>query len=1043
MRKSLISFPATTDRISAQVPNEKKVCRTVGFGDSIFRNFSAWRFLVVVNLVFMLPFSGLAQGHSDNGTHGGPGGAPMKPLHRSPFERNEGASEAANRPPKPLMRSEQALEHKRLANLGRSQPTTKTILRIGSDGRIERVLPATPLGPVAEPASGYSGTASLDNLVQAPFLGGSFQGMLSAADPPDDGVAAGPNTVVSVTNSGVNTFDKTGRLLFTSGLAGFFGGLVAPGDLVFDPSVVFDPYIHRFWLLAGDLNNTNNTSSFLLAFSDSDDASADWSMVSLNARLNGSSDSGLGCDYPKIGFDAQAIYLTCNMFNFPLGRGGASCSFGSIFCWSNKVRVMTKEQFISGGCCFWWDFFALGEGFLNQAPSFAIQPARMIGANSANGEFLVNAHGGGGGDHVLLVRQILNAQNCCVPGNQTSPDIQQNDQGVGSFDTPPSAPQPPDSSGITHDIDTGDTRLLYAIWRNGKLATGQDLSCPDGNFFEACVAFTEIDVSAYPNMTTVNDFALSSSQVYRYYPAVDTNDAGNRTMVFTRSSTSEFPDVIDVGIPDPSVCTNCIDTESVVQAGSAPYTDGGTNNWGDYSAAERDPDGVGIWIQGQFAPSLASSGVIGLQVGLTQESSSVFVYPPNDAFANATLITTNNFTDSRDIFMATADSGDPQPPCFGGARTIKSVWYEFIPAASGNVQVDTLGSDHDTVISAYTQDFTGQLNNVGCSMPSSLATNSGFTVQAGAFQALFFMVNSAEDNVSTRLTFNLNFKVGTNLVLTSSVNPSVFGQQVTFTASVIAAQGSVPNGELVTLMAGSSLLGTAVLSNGTATLSLSSLPVGSDTINTSYAGDGQFVGSTGSLTQVVGKAASTTSLTTSMNFSIYGQPLSFRATVATQFGTPAGQNVTFYDGATAIGAVPLVANVAVFSANLLNAGIHLISATYNGDGNTLGSSSNAVTQVVFVATTGTFVVSTPDPSSAGQNVTITATVTPQFAGVPIPGTVTFSSHGTVLATVNVSNGTASLITNTLHKGSHPILAAYSGTSNLLQSSGSVQQKVGP
>lgn len=1025
MRKSLFLFSATTPRIR------------------FFCNFSAHRFLVVMSLVFVLPFSGHAQRHSNNDAHGGPGGTPMKLLRVSPLERKEGAPEAANRPAKPLMRSEQAVEHKRLANLGRSQPTTKTILRVGSDGRFERVLPATPLASVAEPTSNFPGTASPDNSVQAPFLGGSFQGMLSGADPPDDGVAAGPNTVVSVTNSGVNTFDKTGRLLFTSGLGGFFGPLVAPGDLVFDPSVVFDPYIHRFWLLAGDLNNTSKTSSFLLAISDSDDASADWSFVSLNARLNGSTDSGLGCDYPKIGFDAQAIYLTCNMFNFPLGRGTVSCSFGSIFCWSNKVRVMTKDQFINGGCCFWWDFFALGEGFLNQAPSFTIQPARMIGATSADGEFLINAHGGGGGDHVLLVRQILNAQNCCVPGNQTSPDIQQNDQGVGSFDTPPSAPQPPDSSGITHDIDTGDTRLLYAIWQNSKLATGQNLSCPDGNFFEACIAFTEIDVSAYPNMSTVNDFALSSSQVYRYYPAVDANDAGNRTMVFTCSSTSEFPDVIDVGIPDPSVCTNCIDSEAVVQAGSAPYTDGGTNGWGDYSAAERDPDGVGIWIQGQFAPSLAPLGVIGLQVGLTQESSSVFVYPPNDAFANATFITTNNFTDSRDIFMATADSGDPQPPCFGGARMIKSVWYEFDPVVSGNVQVDTLGSDHDTVISAYTQDFNGQLNNVGCSLPSAPATNNGFTAPIGAFQALFFMVNSAEDNVSTRLNFNLNFKVGTNLALTSSVNPSVFGQAVTFTANVVAGQGSVPNGELVTFMMGSSPLGTAGLNNGAATLYLSSLPIGSDTISASYAGDGAFLGSSSSLTQVVGKAASTTTLTTSMNLSIYGQPLTFSATVATQFGTQAGQNVTFYDGVTAIATVPVVANAAGFSTNLLSAGIHVMTATYSGDGNTLGSSSSADIQIVFIATTSTLVVSTPDPSSAGQNVTITATVTPQFAGVPIPGTVTFSSAGSVLATVNVSNGTASFMTNTLHKGSHPILAAYSGTSNLLPSSASVQQKVGP
>jgi hypothetical protein len=70
---------------------------------------------------------------------------------------------------------------------------------------------------------------------------------------------------------------------------------------------------------------------------------------------------------------------------------------------------------------------------------------------------------------------------------------------------------------------------------------------------------------------------------------------------------------------------------------------------------------------------------------------------------------------------------------------IKSVWYEFLPQTSGLVQVNTLGSDHDTVISAYTQGFGGQLNPLACSLPTSFANNPGFTLQANAFHPIFLM----------------------------------------------------------------------------------------------------------------------------------------------------------------------------------------------------------------------------------------------------------------------------------------------------------------
>ncbi len=94
----------------------------------------------------------------------------------------------------------------------------------------------------------------------------------------------------------------------------------------------------------------------------------------------------------------------------------------------------------------------------------------------------------------------------------------------------------------------------------------------------------------------------------------------------------------------------------------------------------------------------------------------------------------------------------------------------------------------------------------------------------------------------------------------------------------------------------------------------------------------------------------------------------------------------------------------------------------------------------------TTVTSSPNPSTFGEQVTITATVGP--AGPPAPtGTVSFTSNGTAIS------GCTSVTLNSRHSGRAPlhrwrwgpiaIVATYSGDSNYSGSSGSVVQIVNP
>src|SRR5262249_12007118 len=84
----------------------------------------------------------------------------------------------------------------------------------------------------------------------------------------------------------------------------------------------------------------------------------------------------------------------------------------------------------------------------------------------------------------------------------------------------------------------------------------------------------------------------------------------------------------------------------------------------------------------------------------------------------------------------------------------------------------------------------------------------------------------------------------------SSLNPSTSGQSVTISATVSSGAPGGPTGS-VTFRSGTLVLGSAMLSSGTASINTTKLPVGNDTITATYHGDAQSTASTGSNTQTV------------------------------------------------------------------------------------------------------------------------------------------------------------------------------------------------
>ena len=299
---------------------------------------------------------------------------------------------------------------------------------------------------------------------------------------------------------------------------------------------------------------------------------------------------------------------------------------------------------------------------------------------------------------------------------------------------------------------------------------------------------------------------------------------------------------------------------------------------------------------------------------------------------------------------------------------------------------------------------------------------------------------------SATLTQTVN-QDATTTTVTSSVNPSVSGQSVTYTATVMAnAPGSgTPTGTVTFQDGGVDIAGCVnqAVVGGTATCGVTYPGVGSHRITAIYSGDGNFNPSTSpNLTQTVNKGSTTTAVTSSVNPSVSGQSVTYTATVmanAPGSGTPTG-TVTFQDGGVDIaGCVnqAVVGGTATCGVTYPGVGSHRITAIYNGDPDFLPGTSATLTQTVNRDATTTTVTSSVNPSVSGQSVTYTATVMANAPGSGTPtGTVTFQDGGVDIAgCVNqaVVGGTATCGPTWAGAGSHTIAGIYSGDINFLTS----------
>jgi hypothetical protein len=205
------------------------------------------------------------------------------------------------------------------------------------------------------------------------------------------------------------------------------------------------------------------------------------------------------------------------------------------------------------------------------------------------------------------------------------------------------------------------------------------------------------------------------------------------------------------------------------------------------------------------------------------------------------------------------------------------------------------------------QDGVSAVGTVTLNNGTAAITTSGLASGAHSITAVYGGDANFAGSTSQVLTQTVN-KMVSSTSIASSINPSISGSGVTFTAIVTSAAGA-PTGAL-TFQDGTSALGTATLSGGRATITTSALGGGVHSISAVYGGDANFAGSTSpalaqtvadfSLSASPNKTTITAGSTSTYTITItpeggFSQPISFHcsgAPISVTCTTPASVSPT-------------------------------------------------------------------------------------------------------------------------------------------------------
>ena len=414
---------------------------------------------------------------------------------------------------------------------------------------------------------------------------GGFPALLDnyRSAPPDTGGAVGPGHVVTMLNAGVQIQSRSGEVRpnYPVDLNRFWSGL---GDFpdIFDPRVQYDADGDR-WIAAAGVNPGDKNAALLIGVSETGDPGGNWNLFQID---EGS--AGFWADYPVLGFNANWIVLSANIFRLPPSWGYDR----------TDVYVFRKSGLYAGGDGQYQTFsddqgeFSIARDSGNQSPgTLYLLQAKVAPGPAIRLSTLTGPPGA----------ERFTAGAGLVPMTETWAETSPLDADF--------APQ----YASWAKVDTGDSRLQNCVLRQGAIWCAHTVFLPADKPDRAAVQWFQLDPGTLQILQSgrIEDPA---AQTFYAFPSIAVNQGNDVLIGFSRFNKDGFPDAAFALRPasDPP---GAMGLPTVYKRGEAPYIavgyDQGSNRWGDFSTTVVDPaDDLSFWTIQEYA-STATDGYLG------------------------------------------------------------------------------------------------------------------------------------------------------------------------------------------------------------------------------------------------------------------------------------------------------------------------------------------------------------------------------------------------------------------------------------------------
>jgi hypothetical protein len=478
-------------------------------------------------------------------------------------------------------------------------------------------------------------------------------------EPPDQALCAGNGFVLESVNDVLQVFDGAGvKLTGVIDLNTFYQYPAAIdrsankfGPSITDPVCLFDRDTQRWFHVVLTLDRVGTTSVLSgtnhldIAVSTTSSPLDPWTIYRLPVQNDGTAGTPnhhcagaplvppkkptfgpcLG-DYPHIGADGNAIYLTTNEFSL----------FGSGFTGA-QIYTLSKKALVNAALHVPTVLINTGEPDV-PFPGFTIWPAQALNARSSGGsntEFLLSSlavFSDDNSSNQILLWSISNTKSIDAP----VPNLKLHIQPI-TTDTYSVPPQSTQKAGDTplrdcianasgdkcnlilgvetpiknpiSPIDSSDSRMQQVFYANGKLwgALGTSVQIDNDPKPRAGIAYFVIDPHA-GKLVKQGKVALAGNNAI--YPSIAVTNSGRGVLGFTLVGDDHFPSAAYTSL-DAVIGAGPV---VVVKEGAGPQ-DGFTGylpfsdrpRWGDYGAAATD--GTSIWIASEYIAQTCTSAI--------------------------------------------------------------------------------------------------------------------------------------------------------------------------------------------------------------------------------------------------------------------------------------------------------------------------------------------------------------------------------------------------------------------------------------------------